>query len=211
MRLYFYTANRFKYRFAEGLLGQYGVVLKMVKPEFKEVQAERAEEVVADALEHAVLLPAIAEDSGLFIQALGGFPGTITGYVQRTLTAGHLLNLLEGERNRKACFRSVVGLREREGGIRFFTGEMCGVIAEEERGNSRYWYDNIFVPEGESRTLAEMSMEEVMRISDWKKSFTSLGEYLAKKGGEIDPLSTGDTSLRLRNIRQPSRQKKHCQ
>ncbi|NOZ59316.1 MAG: non-canonical purine NTP pyrophosphatase [Euryarchaeota archaeon] len=184
MRLYFYTSNRFKFRVAERLLRGYGVALERVEPRYREVQAERGEQVVEDALLRAELLPAIAEDSGLFVEALRGFPGTITGYVQRTLSAEHLLRLLEGEERREACFRSVVGLREAGGEIRFFTGEMCGVIAEEPRGRSEYWYDTIFIPRGERRTLAEMSFEEVLEISDWKGSFCALGEYLRGRRGE---------------------------
>ncbi len=181
MRLYFYTTNNFKFRVAEGLLRRYGIALERVEPDFRETQAKSSEAVVEDALMRAELLPAIAEDSGLFIPALRGFPGTITGYVQRTLSAEHLLRLLEGEENREACFRSVVGLREPSGEIRFFTGEMCGRIAEEPKGSSEYWYDTIFIPEGEIRTLAEMSFDEVLAISDWKKSFTALGEYLRRR------------------------------
>ena len=178
MRLYFYTTNRFKFRIAHRLLRRYGIALERVEPEFREAQAESCEAVVKDALMRAELLPAIAEDSGLIIPALRGFPGTITSYVQRTLSAEHLLRLLAERENREACFRSVVGLRE-GGGIRFFTGEMCGRIAEEPRGSSEYWYDTLFIPEGETRTLAEMSFEEVLAISDWRKSFTALGEYLS--------------------------------
>ena len=181
MRLYFYTTNRFKFRIACSLLRRYGISLEMVMPGFREIQSESSEAVVEDALRRAALLPAIAEDSGLFIPALRGFPGTITSYVQRTLTAKHLLRLME-DKAREACFHSVVGLREVSGKIRLFRGEMCGRIAEEQRGSSEYWYDTIFVPEGETRTLAEMSFDEVLAISDWKKSFTALGEYLSGRG-----------------------------
>jgi|Deesub1362B_J571_1020462.scaffolds.fasta_scaffold12284_2 XTP/dITP diphosphohydrolase len=181
MRLYFYTTNRFKFRIAERLLRRYSIALERVTPEFREVQAESSEAVVEDALKRATLLPAIAEDSGLIIPALRGFPGTITGYVQRTLSAEHLLRLLEGEARREACFRSVVGLRTQSGEIKLFKGEVCGRIAEEQRGSSEYWYDTIFIPEGETRTFAEMSFEEVLAISDWKKSFTALGEYISRQ------------------------------
>ncbi|WP_456475350.1 non-canonical purine NTP pyrophosphatase [Candidatus Pyrohabitans sp.] len=180
MRLYFYTTNRFKFRIAGGLLRRYGIVLEMVMPGFREIQAENSESVVEDALRKAELLPAMAEDSGLFIPALRGFPGTITGYVQRTLTAKHLLRLME-DKAREACFRSVVGLREASGEIRLFRGEVCGRIADSPRGSSEYWYDTIFIPEGESRTFAEMGFDEVLAMSDWKKSFTALGEYLSGK------------------------------
>jgi XTP/dITP diphosphohydrolase len=178
MRLYFYTSNRFKFRIAERLLKHYGIALERVEPRYREVQAESSEDVVEDALRRVELLPAIAEDSGLIIRALHGFPGTITSYVQSTLSAEHLLRLMEGEVRREACFRSVVGLREVGGKIKLFRGEVCGRIAEEQRGSSKYWYDTIFIPEGETRTFAEMSFEEVLAMSDWKKSFTALGEYL---------------------------------
>ncbi|GBE55193.1 hypothetical protein BMS3Bbin15_01361 [archaeon BMS3Bbin15] len=67
MKLFFYTNNRFKFRVADEIFSRYEIGLFIVKPDFKEIQAEKSEDKVVDALNNAILRPALAEDSGLYI------------------------------------------------------------------------------------------------------------------------------------------------
>jgi len=144
-----------------------------VVPGFKEIQAQSAREKVLHSLGRAEKLPAMAEDSGLYIPSLGGFPGPITSFVQKKLSAKKLLRLL-GER-REASLVSVAGVRSLEG-TRLFQGRVDGHIAPQPRGNSPHWIDRVFVPGGK-RTIAEMGLEEFLPRSDWHQSFTQLAKY----------------------------------
>lgn len=117
----------------------------------------------------------LADDSGLEVDALGGDPG-----IRSARFAGpgatdadnvrRLLQLLTGEENRTARFRCVIALirigngKEREP-IQFYEGICRGTLLADTRGENGFGYDPIFVPDGESRTFAEMTGEEKHRFS----------------------------------------------
>ncbi len=175
MKLYFYTTNGFKFRFAQKVLRSYGIELERMEPEFREIQSEKPQDKVLHSLRRANLIPAMAEDSGLFIEKLRGFPGTITGYVQRVLTPVQFSRLI-GEKSRAELI-SVAGVKT-SAGIRLFTGRVVGWVIPKPRGKSKFWIDCFFIPEGESRTIAEIGINEFLPVSDWAKSFRKVGEYL---------------------------------
>ncbi len=176
MKLSFYTRNPRKVALLRGLLAERGVTAEVVQAEPPpEIQADTCEQVVVHTLRGAQ--SGVAEDSGLFIPALGGFPGVITAHVQERLRPEHLLRLMRGRR-REAVFRSAAGVAL-SGEVRVFTGEMHGVIAPRPLGKSEHWLDTLFIPRGETRSLAEMSEAERFEVSDWKQSFTALADYLA--------------------------------
>ncbi len=178
MKLHFYTSNKFKFRVAESILKSYGIEVLMIKPEFREIQAEKSEDKVIDALNNATLEPSMAEDSGLYITQLKGFPGAITGYVQRTLTPEVFLRLIDEEV--EASLVSVAGVKI-EGKIELFRGEVKGRVIPEQRGYSDYWIDTIFIPYGRDITIAEMGIKKFIPISDWNISFRKVGDYLRRK------------------------------
>ncbi len=179
MKLYFYTNNRFKFRVADEIFSRYEIGLFIVKPDFKEIQAEKSEDKVVDALNNAILRHALAEDSGLYIQSLKGFLGVITGYVQRHLTPEVFLRLIE--REMEASLLSITGVRT-ESKIKLFRGEIKGRVIPEQRGYSDYWVDTIFIPYGKNESIAEIGMKNFLPVSDWSISFMSACDYLR---GEI--------------------------
>lgn len=112
----------------------------------------------------------VADDSGLFVKALGGRPGVFSSryagpdatYEDNCL---RLLEELEGATNRHAAFAAVlVGLGP--GGYSFVASGVCpGEIAPAQRGGQGFGYDPVFIPQGERRTMAEMSRAEKDAIS----------------------------------------------
>ncbi len=127
-------------------------------------------------------LPALADDTGLEVDALGGLPG-----VQSARFAGlsaddaanrrKLLAELQGAQNRSARFRTVIALAD-ETGARFFEGVCRGTIIAEERGSKGFGYDSIFVPEGGDRTFAELDAEEKNAISHRGAALRQFAAYL---------------------------------
>ena len=93
-----------------------------------------------------------------------------------------LLGKLENKENRKAQFRTVVCLIE-NGKQKFFEGICKGTIIAQRRGDSGFGYDPVFIPDGSTKTFAEMSMEEKNRFSHRKKAIEKLTSYL--KAGNI--------------------------
>lgn len=107
------------------------------------------------------------EDSGLFVEALGGFPGVYSAYVSKTIGFNGVLRLMKGEENRKAYFKSIVCLKLK-GEIKIFRGEVEGRIAEKARGKGGFGYDPIFIPKGSEKTFAEAP--EIKNIVSHRKS-----------------------------------------
>lgn len=128
-------------------------------------------------------LPAIAEDTGLEVAALSGAPGVLSSRFagkEKDYVANNkkLLELLAGTTDRRARFRTVAVLALPDG--RFWTSEgvLEGTIAQEPRGSGGFGYDPLFVPEGETRTLAEMSPSEKNAISHRRKALEGLRPLL---------------------------------
>ncbi len=115
-------------------------------------------------------LPALADDSGLEVEALGGKPG-----VHSARFAGpdasddennaKLLDEMRGVKNRKARFVCVISIAVPTGFALTYEGTCEGVILEEPRGTSGFGYDPLFYYPPAEKTFAEMTMEEKSKVS----------------------------------------------
>ncbi len=120
-----------------------------------------------------------ADDTGLYVEALDGAPG-----VKSARFAGpgatdrdnrlRLLSLLSGPSPAK--FRTVVAFFDGKE-MRTFEGVLDGQIIREERGTGGFGYDPVFVPEGQTRTLAELSAEEKNAVSHRKRALARFAEF----------------------------------
>lgn len=148
---------------------------------YPEIQGESSREIAvqsASTVMTYVKPPFILEDSGLFINSLGGFPGPYSSYIFETLGWEGILKLV-GE-SRAAKFYSVIVYVDTDRDIHVFVGEVMGRIKEEGRGDGGFGFDPIFVPEGYEQTFAEMG-EEKNQISHRSRSVLSFLNYLEKK------------------------------
>ncbi len=128
-----------------------------------------------------------ADDTGLEVEALGGEPGVDSAHyagAQRSADDNIelLLQKLHDQHNRKARFRTIITLVE-PSGINAFEGEVRGEIIAERRGHKGFGYDPVFLPEGYSKTFAEMTLEEKNKISHRALAITKLVEYLKNTYG----------------------------
>ena len=136
---------------------------------------------------------AIADDTGLEVDALNGAPGVrsarfagedATDAENRAL----LLEKLSSTSNRSARFRTVVALVSSKGDIHFVSGECAGTIAESERGDGGFGYDSLFIPnDGDGRTFAEMTGPEKDAVSHRGRALAQLPELLARIFGLPTP------------------------
>jgi XTP/dITP diphosphohydrolase len=166
--LYFITSNRHKYEEVAQLTD---LPIEQKRIDYPEVQADTLEEVAAFGITFCyaqVKTCCFIEDSGLFIDALSGFPGVYSQYVYRTLGCNGILRLLDT--NRKAHFTSVIAYHTTEETL-LFRGDVEGEIAEAEGGEKGFGFDPIFIPEGESQTFAQMSTEQKNLYSHRGKAF----------------------------------------
>jgi XTP/dITP diphosphohydrolase len=141
----------------------------------------------AVALVEATGLPAIADDTGLEVDALGGAPGVHSArYAGPEASYGanvaKLLEALGGhdrEQRRRARFRTVALARWPNGEEIACDGTVEGWIADAPRGAAGFGYDPVFVPaEGDGRTFAEMGADDKHRLSHRGRAFRALRDQL---------------------------------
>ena len=123
-----------------------------------------------------------SEDTGLEIEALNGEPGVKSARYaggDRNFQANidKVLQKLKGNTNRKAQFRTVICLLWNKE-VFYFEGICKGRIAETMHGGEGFGYDHIFIPEGASKSFAEMTMEEKNKFSHRQKAVTQLFTFL---------------------------------
>lgn len=182
-KLLLVTSNENKFREISEVAKSYGIKIEWLNiPKF-EIQADNLEEIVrysAITIYQVIRKPLIVEDSGLFINALNGFPGPYTNYVRRKLGLEGILKLLNNVEDRSAYFKTVMCyVSDKE--INLFTGVVNGRISERIRGEKGFGFDPIFIPENEERTFAEMSTEEKNKYSHRAKAFMSFLNYYMRE------------------------------
>jgi len=130
-------------------------------------------------------LPAVADDSGLCVDALGGMPGIFSArWAGRHGDDEANLDLLLGQlsdvapEHRGARFVCVAAIAWPSGAEDTVEGDLTGHVIGERRGTNGFGYDPIFVPDDESRTTAELSPEEKDAISHRGKAFRALAARL---------------------------------
>jgi XTP/dITP diphosphohydrolase len=130
---------------------------------------------------------ALADDTGLFVDGLGGRPGVWTArYAGADATdadnRAKLLVELAAVEDRRAEFRTVIALVEPGSEPRLATGIVTGRIAGSEAGDAGFGYDPLFVPDdGDGRTFAQMTAAEKNEISHRRRAIDALVELLANR------------------------------
>mgnify|MGYP003877038903 CR=1 FL=1 len=180
--IYLVSTNVNKYLEAREVVASYGLSLAFLRDDAPELQSDDVAEIAAEGARWAAEkwdLPVLVEDTGLFIEAIGGFPGPYASYVLKTIGLRGVLRLLEGVEERRAFFKTGLAFCDGKGSEpTVFTGEAHGVIAEAPRGSSGFGYDPIFVPEGgDGRTFAEMSRAEKNALSHRARAFRAFCKW----------------------------------
>jgi XTP/dITP diphosphohydrolase len=126
-------------------------------------------------------LPAIADDSGLVVEALNGAPGVYSARYAGLNASDEenvtkLLQDMKGITNRKAFFQCVLSIAVPSGPALTYEGTCEGIILDERRGISGFGYDPIFYFENLGKTFAECSMEEKNKVSHRGKALTEFKE-----------------------------------
>ncbi|HET7009661.1 MAG TPA: RdgB/HAM1 family non-canonical purine NTP pyrophosphatase [Anaerolineales bacterium] len=154
--------------------------------EVDETGADYAENAAlkARALAAASSLPAVADDTGLEVEALGGAPGLRSRRVAGSDAERrhYLLELLSAHaRPWKAVFRCAMTLALPTGGLFTAHGECRGEIIPLARGQGGFGYDPIFEVEGTGRTMAELPLARKNRISHRARAFAGLKPQLLRR------------------------------
>ena len=180
-RLVIASANAGKLREYRELLAGTDLELIAFDTEVEEVGETYAENarLKAEAAVARSALPAVGDDSGLEVDALGGFPGIRSarlGPTQKDRTEALLLRLSGHPRPWPARFICTIALAGPARETRLFVGECRGEIVSEWRGEAGFGYDPVFLVPEVARTFGEMSPEEKHRFSHRSRAVRALLE-----------------------------------
>ncbi len=181
-RLVVATHNRGKLKEIEELLAPLGLAtagaaaLGLPEPEETGTTFEENAALKARAAAQASGLPALADDSGLVVPALGGAPGIYSARwagptKDFTVAMKQVEAQLRGESDRRAAFVAVLALGWPDGAVETFRGEAHGSLVWPPRGDKGFGYDPIFVPEGGTLTFGEMAPADKHKISHRARAF----------------------------------------
>jgi len=188
MQLVFATNNPNKLREINHILGDSFQLLSLRDLNIEDDIPENEPTLEGNALHKAryinrlVSLDVFADDTGLEIDALNGRPGVHSARFageakDSNANIDKVLALLGPETDRRARFRTVIALII-NGEEFLFEGKVEGNILNEKRGIEGFGYDPVFVPEGENRTFAQMSLSEKNLISHRARAFEKLRIFL---------------------------------
>ncbi len=186
------TTNKNKVKEFQEMVGDFPIEIRSVAdfgpiPECIEDGETFDDNAYKKALHTAKILglPAIADDSGLEVDALNGAPGVYSArYAGESATDAEncekLLQDLKGQENRKAAFKCVLSIAVPSGPALTYEGSCEGVILDEKRGESGFGYDPLFLYEPFNKTFAECGSEEKNKVSHRGKALAELGDEFDK-------------------------------
>ena len=203
MKIVFATNNQHKLQEIRDILGSEFEIVSLKDigcdvdiPETGNTLEENAMQKAQYVYDH-YNLSCFADDTGLEVEALNGEPGVHSArYAEGTdhdseANMAKLLRNLEGKDNRKARFRTVIALIQKQDvcpcgctsikKVNRFEGIVDGIIATEKHGTAGFGYDPIFVPEGYDKSFAELGESIKNGISHRARAVAKLAEYLKQK------------------------------
>ena len=203
MKIVFATNNQHKLQEIRDILGSEFEIVSLKDigcdvdiPETGNTLEENAMQKAQYVYDHDNL-SCFADDTGLEVEALNGEPGVHSArYAEGNdhdseANMAKLLRNLEGKDNRKARFRTVIALIQKQDvcpcgctsikKVNRFEGIVDGSIATEKHGTAGFGYDPIFVPEGYDKSFAELGESIKNGISHRARAVAKLAEYLKQK------------------------------
>jgi len=188
------THNTGKVAEMQALLAPYGIeavsagALGLPEPEETGTSFEANAALKAQAAADASSKPALADDSGLVVVALGGAPGI---YSARWADAhkdfrpamARVERELAGKSDRRAFFVAVLALAWPDGHLESFRGEVHGSVVFPPRGTRGFGYDPIFLPAGAGETFGELDPDRRMQLSHRTMAFRKLAAACLDRAG----------------------------
>ena len=182
MEILFITGNKEKIAICNTILNKENIVVKAMKIDCPEIQSDDNEIIAIESARYAsnfLKANVVKVDTGFYIEALNGFPGPYSEYVERKLDALDILKMMENKLNRNAYYKEVLAYCEYGSEPIIFTTYTYGTISNMLSGDKGYNFDRIFICNGDSKTIGNYDLEERAKKysnDNWK----SLVKYLKR-------------------------------
>jgi len=180
MKIFLITCNKGKVKEFKQIL-EPKVQVEQLAIDYPELRADDPQEIAelaAKQLAEIVKKPIVVEDSGLFIEASNGIPGTNSAYIHKRIGLKGILKLMKGVKNRKAEYKSAIGYCEPGKEPISFLGTEKVSISGKIRGNKGFGHDPITIPEKKRKTYGELGDHEKKFR---KKAILKLIKFLKKR------------------------------
>ena len=181
-QIVFVTGNAGKFEEVSGILSAMGIEVIQNKGDYPEIQADDLEPIAANCAKLAAEelgIPVLVDDSGIFINALNGFPGPYSRFVEDHLGNGMILKMMAGIEDRRAYFKTVAAYCAPGEEPLTFPGIVEGKIAFEERGDGGFGFDPIFDYNG--KTFGELGTDFKNTISHRRRAIDGFVDWLKKR------------------------------
>lgn len=175
----FITGNKGKLEEAKAIIPE----IEGKNIDLAEIQEINAERVIKHKLLEAYKYHKseyIVEDTSLYFDALNGLPGPLIKWFLITMGDKKLAELCNKFKNSKAKAVTMIGYIDTNKNIKYFKGEIAGKVVN-PKGKGGFGWDKIFLPDGYTKTFAEMTLEEKNKISMRKIALIKLLKYLDNK------------------------------
>ncbi|WP_025743103.1 non-canonical purine NTP diphosphatase [Aquimarina pacifica] len=188
MKIVFATNNANKLKEVQALVPQGIQIIGLASIGCTEDIPETSATIEGNATQKATYIKenygydCFADDTGLEVDALNGDPGVYSARYageekDTNANMSKLLSELKDKKNRNAQFKTVIALYK-DNKLTTFTGICLGSITKEKKGEKGFGYDPIFLPKGQSKTFAELPLEEKNKIGHRGKAVRLLIEHL---------------------------------
>ncbi|MCL5427967.1 MAG: non-canonical purine NTP pyrophosphatase [Candidatus Marsarchaeota archaeon] len=174
-----------KYKEASSILSDFRIRMKTI--ELREIQSVQVREVVSEKAKEAyrkLRRPLFVEDTGLYIDAMNGFPGALAKPLIESVGTAGVCRMVDSFGRRSAYAETCIGYADGRG-VKVFSGKVGGRIAGRPRGDNGFGWDPVFVPDGHAQTFAQMPMTEKNRISHRAMAFRAFGAYMSRRRSAI--------------------------
>jgi XTP/dITP diphosphohydrolase len=182
MKLFLATNNKHKVDEISTLLSDYGVDLRQAKLDLIEPDFGSLEEIANYKAKQAfakLKKPVIAEDTGVYFCGYNNFPGILAKRVFLGIGFDGLVTLIRHSKNKKAYFKTVVSYFDGKK-LKSFSGVLKGRLLERVVSieKDRLPYEKIFVPDGFSKALVDIPLDEKNKFSHRAKAVKKFGNWL---------------------------------
>lgn len=182
MEINYVTGNAYKIFMTKQFMQPFGITINQIKMDTPEIQEPDVCMVAKHSAEYAYKVlqkPVLKNDGGLYIPALNGFPAAFTKFAEDMLGEDGILKLMAGKTDRTAYWLEALAYCD-ENGTKVFVCKTMGKIALQKSGEFGWGYDRIFIPDGQTKTLA--NFEDSPRGMLWDNSgYTQLAKYVLQQ------------------------------
>lgn len=180
MDVYLITSNKDKLREAEQILE---IKLKTVNLDLDEIQGLDPNKIAEHKVKQAwelIKKPLFVWDQSVYIHCLNNFPGPLIKWFWETLGLKKICQITNLFNDHEISTKTTLTYYDGNS-IKYFYGEVKGVIPTEPRGEHGFSWDPIFIPNGYNKTFAEMTSEEKNAISMHRIALEKLRDYLSQQ------------------------------